>query len=116
MVSNVILVTFSLTLGTLILLSTAAESVPYIGHRGYLGDLESEPDPEVILEILAKLGQTIMRANDLENYYKGYLQSSKRGLDLGLSRGFSGSQAAKHLMGLAAANYAGGPGRRRRQA
>nr|CAD7604977.1 unnamed protein product [Timema genevievae] len=39
---------------------------------------------------------------------------SKRGLDLGLSRGFSGSQAAKHLMGLAAANYAGGPGRRRR--
>nr|P82372.1 RecName: Full=Diuretic hormone class 2; AltName: Full=DH(31); AltName: Full=Diuretic hormone class II; AltName: Full=Diuretic peptide; Short=DP [Diploptera punctata]P85826.1 RecName: Full=Diuretic hormone class 2; AltName: Full=DH(31); AltName: Full=Diuretic peptide; Short=DP; AltName: Full=Rhopr-DH31; Contains: RecName: Full=Diuretic hormone class 2(1-16); AltName: Full=Rhopr-DH31(1-16) [Rhodnius prolixus]P85830.1 RecName: Full=Diuretic hormone class 2; AltName: Full=Diuretic peptide; Short=D len=31
------------------------------------------------------------------------------GLDLGLSRGFSGSQAAKHLMGLAAANYAGGP-------
>ncbi|XP_014272882.1 diuretic hormone class 2 isoform X2 [Halyomorpha halys] len=108
MVSNVILVTFSLTLGTLILLSTAAESVPYIGHRGYLGDLESEPDPEVILEILAKLGQTIMRANDLEN--------SKRGLDLGLSRGFSGSQAAKHLMGLAAANYAGGPGRRRRQA
>jgi len=40
--------------------------------------------------------------------------SSKRGLDLGLSRGFSGSQAAKHLMGLAAANYAGGPGRRRR--
>lgn len=42
--------------------------------------------------------------------------SSKRGLDLGLSRGFSGSQAAKHLMGLAAANYAGGPGRRRREA
>lgn len=40
--------------------------------------------------------------------------SSKRGLDLGLGRGFSGSQAAKHLMGLAAANFAGGPGRRRR--
>ncbi|XP_037772675.1 uncharacterized protein LOC119568289 [Penaeus monodon] len=40
--------------------------------------------------------------------------SAKRGLDLGLGRGFSGSQAAKHLMGLAAANFAGGPGRRRR--
>jgi len=40
--------------------------------------------------------------------------SSKRGIDLGLGRGFSGSQAAKHLMGLAAANFAGGPGRRRR--
>ncbi|KAK6636833.1 hypothetical protein RUM43_010496 [Polyplax serrata] len=41
-------------------------------------------------------------------------QLTKRGLDLGLSRGFSGSQAAKHLMGLAAANFAGGPGRKRR--
>lgn len=28
--------------------------------------MENEPDPEVVLEILAKLGQTIMRANDLE--------------------------------------------------
>ncbi|XP_076345577.1 diuretic hormone class 2-like [Tachypleus tridentatus] len=41
-------------------------------------------------------------------------KTEKRALDLGLSRGFSGSQAAKHLMGLAAANFAGGPGRRRR--
>ncbi|KAL1506443.1 hypothetical protein ABEB36_005809 [Hypothenemus hampei] len=39
---------------------------------------------------------------------------TKRGIDFGLGRGFSGSQAAKHLMGLAAANFAGGPGRRRR--
>ena len=38
----------------------------------------------------------------------------KRGLDLGLGRGYSGSQAAKHLMGLAAANFAGGPGRKKR--
>ncbi|KAK4288629.1 hypothetical protein Pmani_038346, partial [Petrolisthes manimaculis] len=42
--------------------------------------------------------------------------SNKRGLDLGLGRGFTGSQAAKHLMGLAAANFAGGPGRKRRGA
>ena len=41
---------------------------------------------------------------------------SKRGVDFGLGRGYSGSQAAKHLMGLAAANYAIGPGRKRRQA
>ncbi|OWR44655.1 diuretic hormone 31 precursor [Danaus plexippus plexippus] len=40
--------------------------------------------------------------------------SEKRALDLGLSRGYSGAIQAKHLMGLAAANYAGGPGRRRR--
>lgn len=35
-------------------------------------------------------------------------------MDFGLGRGYSGSQAAKHLMGLAAANYAIGPGRKRR--
>lgn len=40
--------------------------------------------------------------------------SPKRGVDFGLGRGYSGSQAAKHLMGLAAANYAVGPGRKRR--
>nr|AEA51302.1 calcitonin-like diuretic hormone prepropeptide variant A [Rhodnius prolixus] len=109
MVTNIAVVGVSLMLGTLIVLSAASENIPYIGHRAsYFGDMDNEPDSEVMLEILAKLGQTIMRANDLEN--------SKRGLDLGLSRGFSGSQAAKHLMGLAAANYAGGPGRRRRQA
>lgn len=61
-----------------------------------------EQDQEALFEILGRQ----MRNLELEN--------NKRGLDLGLSRGFSGSQAAKHLMGLAAANYAGGPGRRRR--
>ncbi len=35
-------------------------------------------------------------------------------MDFGLGRGFSGTQAAKHLMGLAAANYAVGPGRKKR--
>jgi len=45
---------------------------------------------------------------------RGYFRSSKRGLDFGMSRGFSGSQTAKHLLGLAAASYAGGPGRRKR--
>ncbi|XP_076067383.1 diuretic hormone class 2 [Oratosquilla oratoria] len=63
-------------------------------------------DPDYVLELLTRLGHSIVRANELEN--------AKRGLDLGLGRGFSGSQAAKHLMGLAAANFAGGPGRRRR--
>ncbi|XP_037071593.1 diuretic hormone class 2-like [Pollicipes pollicipes] len=38
----------------------------------------------------------------------------KRGLDFGLGRGFSATQAAKHKMGLAAAAFPGGPGRRRR--
>ncbi|XP_050534785.1 diuretic hormone class 2 [Daktulosphaira vitifoliae] len=85
-----------------------SRSAPYPMLEGqsnaYLS--ENDGDPEVMLELLARLGQSIMRANDLEN--------SKRGLDLGLSRGYSGTQAAKHLMGIAAANFAGGPGRRRR--
>ena len=40
--------------------------------------------------------------------------SSKRGVDFGLARGFSGSQALKHALGLEAARYAGGPGRKKR--
>ncbi|XP_075227806.1 diuretic hormone class 2 isoform X1 [Lycorma delicatula] len=111
---SLMMTTAALLLGTLVLLSVtqASESAPYpSGSKGYMGDMESEPDPELMLEILARLGQSIIRANDLEKYDK---YNVKRGLDLGLSRGFSGSQAAKHLMGLAAANYAGGPGRRRR--
>ncbi|XP_050437162.1 diuretic hormone class 2 [Adelges cooleyi] len=87
---------------------STTSSAPYPMSQGqsnaYLS--ENDGDPEVMLELLARLGQSIMRANDLEN--------SKRGLDLGLSRGYSGTQAAKHLMGIAAANFAGGPGRRRR--
>ncbi|KAF0772914.1 diuretic hormone class 2 [Aphis craccivora] len=87
----------------------ASLSAPYPLLQGqnnaYLSS-ENDGDPEVMLELLARIGQNIMRANELEN--------SKRGLDLGLSRGYSGTQAAKHLMGMAAANFAGGPGRRRR--
>ncbi|KAF4526171.1 hypothetical protein B566_EDAN008208 [Ephemera danica] len=95
-----------LALLTLLLLA-CARGAPLDSNGGVLQD--PEPDPELVLQMLARLGQSILRAHELEN-------SSKRGLDLGLSRGFSGSQAAKHLMGLAAATYAGGPGRRRREA
>lgn len=35
-------------------------------HKGYLTDMENDADPELMLEILTRLGQTIMRANDLE--------------------------------------------------
>lgn len=48
--------------------------------------------------------------------YSFLFSSSKRTVDFGLARGFSGMQEAKHRMGLAAANYAGGPGRKRRSA
>lgn len=41
--------------------------------------------------------------------------SSKRGIDFGLGRGYSGNQAAKHFMGLVASQYAGGPGKKRKR-
>ncbi|XP_076373147.1 diuretic hormone class 2-like [Tachypleus tridentatus] len=65
-------------------------------------------DASDVLDILADLRSNVLKGKEMT--------SEKRGLDLGLSRGFSGSQAAKHLMGLAVANFAGGPGRRRRYA
>ncbi|KAF8770198.1 diuretic hormone class 2-like [Argiope bruennichi] len=66
---------------------------------------------EEIVRILMRLAQTVSALDS-----DAMMHSDKRGIDLGLSRGFSGSQAAKHLMGLAAANFANGPGRRRRDA
>lgn len=49
-------------------------------------------------------------SNDKEDHFGG----SKRTVDFGLARGYSGIQELKHRLGMAAANYAGGPGRRRR--
>jgi len=42
------------------------------------------------------------------------LCSSKRTVDFGLSRGYSGAQEAKHRMAMQIANFAGGPGRKKR--
>ncbi|XP_018395877.1 PREDICTED: diuretic hormone class 2 [Cyphomyrmex costatus] len=83
--------------------SLTADAIPH-SHESYW-DQQDDIDRDEFLEILSRLSRTVMRPE---------MENTKRGLDLGLSRGFSGSQAAKHLMGLAAANYAGGPGRRRR--
>ncbi|KAG6445284.1 hypothetical protein O3G_MSEX003806 [Manduca sexta] len=69
---------------------------------------EGPYEPEEIMDMLNRLGNLIQMERKMEN--------EKRALDLGLSRGYSGALQAKHLMGLAAANYAGGPGRRRRDA
>ncbi|XP_021186259.2 diuretic hormone class 2 isoform X2 [Helicoverpa armigera] len=69
---------------------------------------EGQYEPEEIMDMLNRLGNLIQMERKMEN--------EKRALDLGLSRGYSGALQAKHLMGLAAANYAGGPGRRRRDA
>ncbi|KAK5649640.1 hypothetical protein RI129_000669 [Pyrocoelia pectoralis] len=91
-----------------ILLSSPVEGAPSAPrYPGYYPPLSFEgQNPEYILQALVRLRQALNAEEDLEN--------TKRGIDLGLGRGYSGSQAAKHLMGLAAANFAGGPGRRRR--
>ncbi|KAH8241456.1 hypothetical protein KR026_004043 [Drosophila bipectinata] len=76
------------------------------GYGGGYNELEEVPD-DLLMELMTRFGRTIIRArNDLEN--------SKRTVDFGLARGYSGTQEAKHRMGLAAANFPGGPGRRRR--
>ncbi|KAF5290725.1 hypothetical protein FQA39_LY14644 [Lamprigera yunnana] len=90
-----------------LLLSSNVEAAPSAPSSGYYPPLSLEgQNPEYILQALVRLRQALNAEEDLEN--------TKRGIDLGLGRGYSGSQAAKHLMGLAAANFAGGPGRRRR--
>ncbi|KAG8196878.1 hypothetical protein JTE90_027590 [Oedothorax gibbosus] len=61
---------------------------------------------EDLFRVLMRMAQDIVESDSPVH--------EKRGIDLGISRGYSGSQAAKHLMGLAAANFANGPGRRRR--
>ncbi|XP_011498658.1 PREDICTED: diuretic hormone class 2 [Ceratosolen solmsi marchali] len=80
------------------------EALPYTRSRTLWNQFQ-EDYPEAAQELLDRIENLAIFVQP---------DNAKRGLDLGLSRGFSGSQAAKHLMGLAAANYAGGPGRRRR--
>ncbi|XP_024893307.1 diuretic hormone class 2 [Temnothorax curvispinosus] len=84
--------------------SLTADAIPH-SHENYW-DQQDDIDRDEFLEFLSRMSRAIMSRPELEN--------TKRGMDLGLNRGFSGSQSAKHLMGLSAANYAGGPGRRRR--
>uniref|UniRef100_A0A6B2EBL0 Putative diuretic hormone class 2-like protein n=1 Tax=Phlebotomus kandelakii TaxID=1109342 RepID=A0A6B2EBL0_9DIPT len=94
-------------LGVSLMAVAMTESVPMPRyHSGYYNEIEEQPE-DVLMELIARFGQTIMRARD-------DLENSKRTVDFGLARGFSGIQEAKHRMGLAAANYAGGPGRKRR--
>ncbi|XP_026743773.1 diuretic hormone class 2 isoform X2 [Trichoplusia ni] len=88
----------------LVVPSSAYPRYPSNYFREDLGQYE----PEEIMDMLNRLGNLIQIERKMEN--------EKRALDLGLSRGYSGALQAKHLIGLAAANYAGGPGRRRRDA
>lgn len=88
----------------------AAAFPRYLGN--YYRDVEGY-EPEDVMDMLNRLTNLLQMERKMENYQND-ITSDKRALDLGLGRGYSGALQAKHLMGLAAANYAGGPGRRRR--
>ncbi|KAH7642443.1 hypothetical protein HUG17_5488 [Dermatophagoides farinae] len=76
-------------------------------------------NPEELISTLDNLIQNILvgidssHSNNMQQITDKSSGTNKRGIDLGLSRGFSGSQAAKHLMGMSAASFANGPGRKR---
>ncbi|XP_022237096.1 diuretic hormone class 2-like [Limulus polyphemus] len=88
---------------TIVLSVALSASMPKNQLKRTLVEIEH---PDEVIRVLTSVVENILASESGK--------TEKRGLDLGLSRGFSGSQAAKHLMGLAAANFAGGPGRRRR--
>lgn len=80
-------------------------------------EVEDQPD-DLLMDLIARYGQTIMKARDeLEKWVlKGIHNllgtifrncSSKRTVDFGLSRGYSGAQEAKHRMAMQIANFAG---------
>lgn len=87
------------------LLISVAESAPR--YTGYYSENGDETPEDLLMELIARFGQTLMRARD-------EVANSKRTVDFGLGRGLSGAIEAKHRLGMAAANFAGGPGRRRR--
>lgn len=81
-------------------------SSPIKSFENFDNSMEDQPE-DVLIDLITRYGQTIMRARD-------DLENSKRTVDFGLSRGYSGAQEAKHRMAMAVANFAGGPGRKRR--
>ncbi|CAG9787895.1 unnamed protein product [Diatraea saccharalis] len=90
--------------------------VPSSAYPRYLGNYYREEgpyEPEEIMDMLNRLGSLLQIERKMENF-KDDITSEKRALDLGLSRGYSGALQAKHMLGVAAANSAFGPGRRRR--
>ncbi|XP_047509308.1 diuretic hormone class 2 [Pieris napi] len=88
-----------------LLLAIPASAYPRMSGNYYLDDTY---EPEEIMEMLNRLDNYLQQERKIAN--------EKRALDLGLNRGYSGAVHAKHMMGLAAANFAGGPGRKRRDA
>merc|ERR1712173_436851 len=97
--------TFTMALVAATLLIGSAVSAPANEKPALPGPGGGEPHPGYVLNIIADLGTILkQRQKDL---------SEKRGIDFGLGRGYSGSQAARHMLGLQQASLLGGLGRRR---
>ncbi|CAM1326931.1 Dh31 (predicted) [Pycnogonum litorale] len=95
---------YSVIICLMLLFVTCSQTYPTKNSRRRIVSVQDLEDRDLIMEILNLLDRHYNAEESLEN--------SKRGLDLGLARGFSGSQQAKHLMGMAAAKYPQGPGRK----
>lgn len=107
---QILLVTLGVSYVLLIMASVATGAHTFMDRsRNSLINLQ---DPDEVAEILQNLEDSLAQTS---NYGFNNVKRNLN-LDLGFSRGFSGSQAAKHLMGLAAAEHAGGPGRKRQAA
>ncbi|XP_050678896.1 diuretic hormone class 2 [Leptidea sinapis] len=96
------------------IMAAPVASYPRYSSNYYLE--EGPYEPEDIMEMLNRLDRYMQLERKMADYKDAAVTSDKRALDLGLNRGYSGALHAKHMMGVAAANYAGGPGRRRRDA
>ncbi|CAG2112580.1 unnamed protein product [Medioppia subpectinata] len=68
------------------------------------------PKEENVFQVLRLLRKSNLDDNEVQQ-----ILDEKR-IGFGLNRGYSGAQAAKHLLGLSAANLPTSPGRRRRRA
>merc|ERR1711874_187240 len=75
-----------------------------------------ESPPEYVLNMITDLGSFLKQRYKIEQRDPDTSEedSDKRGIDFGLGRGYSGSQAARHMLGLQQVNFAGGPGKRKR--
>lgn len=104
--------TVMLIAGILIWEATSVSAAPHISNNPqyYNSALYNEQvqNPEYILQALTRLRQALLSEEDLD--------TAKRGVDLGMGRGDSALQTAKHLWAMKMANSAFSPGRRRRSA
>merc|ERR1719400_1668088 len=82
-----------------------------LGHPVLVPTLDENNEIDYVVQYLPDLA-TILSPT-LHQIRAGMRDGpEKRGIDLGLNRGFSGSQAARYMLGRQQASFAGGPGKR----